>query len=84
MKRTPAYKYLLLQTIMLTVLAVATLLPSATSAANALGYGSLCPFAPWSTFLLAAMAGATCVTRSSMAKRQRAAALEREIAARRG
>jgi len=43
--------------ILLAGLAVITLLPYGAAKTNDLGYGSLCPFAPWSTLALAAAGG---------------------------
>ncbi len=42
--------------------ALATLLPMGAKI-NDIGYNSLCPFAPWSTLLLAALAGVIWVIR---------------------
>jgi hypothetical protein len=44
--------------------AVATLLPLPAPRGNDIGYVSLCPFAPWSTLILLAVAGVIWVVRS--------------------
>ena len=54
---------LLVVTIVLAALAVATLIPVSSSKPNDLGYASACPFAPWSTLVLALGAGALWVVR---------------------
>ncbi len=38
-------------------LGVATLLPFSSAIKSDLGYGALCPFAPWSTLMLLLLAG---------------------------
>jgi hypothetical protein len=48
---------LLILTLLLIGLAVVTILPSSGARINDLGYGSICPFAPWSTLGLLLGAG---------------------------
>jgi Mg2+/citrate symporter len=48
---------LLVLALLLSGLAVVTVLPWSGPRTNDLGYTSLCPFAPWSTLLLLAGAG---------------------------
>jgi hypothetical protein len=54
---------LLVLTIVLAILAIATLVPVAGSKPNDLRYASACPFAPWSTLVLALGAGALWIVR---------------------
>jgi hypothetical protein len=68
MRKQPGYSILLGLTITLTVLAILTLLPVATHPANVLGYRSLCTWVPWSTLILAALAGTSCKLRSRIFK----------------
>lgn len=63
MRRQPLYSILLGVTIVITVAAVLTLVPYASSAKSLLGYHALCSFAPVSTVLLAIFAGFTCAVR---------------------
>ncbi len=44
--------------LLILLLAAATLWPHSASKPNALGYYSVCPFAPWATLIMIAMAGA--------------------------
>lgn len=64
------YWYLLWLSLLLTLLAVWTVLPLPGSKINALGFYSHCPFAPWSTALLLILAGAGCILRSEFKKRR--------------
>jgi hypothetical protein len=48
---------LLASALVFVVLAAATLLPLPSSTTSDLGYFALCPFAPWSSLLLLAVAG---------------------------
>ena len=50
-------------TIVLLVLAAATLVPSTAPKVSDLGYSTFCPFAPWSTFTLLFFAGLSWVIR---------------------
>jgi hypothetical protein len=54
---------LLAVAIVLAALAIATLVPLSGSKPNDLGYVSACPFAPWSTLVLAVGAGALWIVR---------------------
>jgi hypothetical protein len=45
------------------ILAVATLMPFPASTISDLGYYTLCPFAPWSTFMLLFLGGICWVLR---------------------
>ena len=44
--------------VLILLLSAATLWPHAASKPNALGYHSVCPFAPWATLIMVATAGA--------------------------
>lgn len=68
MKRTPSYWILLGLTIIFAALAVLTVLPLPASKPNALGYVSHCPFAPWSTLTMLALAGVVCILRARRKK----------------
>jgi hypothetical protein len=48
---------LLAITVVLLILAAATLLPFPSPTTSDLGYSALCPFAPWSTLMLLLLAG---------------------------
>ncbi len=48
--------------------AAITLLPTAGQRPNALGYGSLCVWAPWSTIILVGLAGTFCKLRGKLFK----------------
>jgi hypothetical protein len=48
--------------------AAITLLPDGGHRANALGYGSVCVWAPWSTVFLVALAGILCKLRNRFFK----------------
>jgi len=52
MSRQTLTKILLAGTILLSVLAVLTLLPHSAATISDLGYYTFCPFAPWSTLTL--------------------------------
>lgn len=52
MSRQTLTKILLAGTILLSVLALVTLLPHSASTISDLGYYTFCPFAPWSTLAL--------------------------------
>jgi hypothetical protein len=54
---------LLIVSIVLVILAIATLVPLSGSKPNDLGYASACPFAPWSTLVLLLGAGLLWVVR---------------------
>jgi hypothetical protein len=62
-RKQPGYGILLGLTITSTLAAVLTLLPMPASKPNALGYVSHCTWAPWSTLILLATAGALCKLR---------------------
>ena len=66
-------KFLLLLTAAAGALAVATLLPVGAKI-NDIGYNSWCPFAPWSTLLLAGLAGVFWVIRQYVTTRMTRAA----------
>ena len=68
MRKQPGYGILLGLTITAALLAVATLIPVAGRPPNALGYGSLCTWVPWSTLILVALAGTSCKLRSRFFK----------------
>jgi hypothetical protein len=68
MRKQPGYSILLGLTVTLAVLAILTLLPVATHPANVLGYRSLCTWVPWSTLILAALAGTSCKLRKRLFK----------------
>lgn len=66
----PAYPALLGLSALFALGAIVTLLPSsAASWPNVLGYSSVCPFAPASTFGCATMAAITCVIRARLVRR---------------
>jgi uncharacterized protein with FMN-binding domain len=72
-KQPPAYVALLGLTIVLTILAVITLLPSpGASKPNVLGYRSVCSYAPAATALCGLAAGFTCTLRNRLVSRLRA------------
>ncbi len=64
--RPTGYAVLLVTTIVLAALAAMTLVPLPASKPNLLGYFSSCPFAPWSTLILLALAGGCCLVRSRL------------------
>jgi hypothetical protein len=68
MKKQPGYGIMLGLTIAAAVSAAITLLPASGHPANALGYGSLCVWAPWSTVILLGLAGTFCKLRSRLFK----------------
>jgi hypothetical protein len=55
-------------TIVAAASAALTLLPDAGHRANALGYGSVCVWAPWSTIAMVALAGILCKLRNRFFK----------------
>jgi hypothetical protein len=63
MSRQNQRTLLLTITIVLAVLAAATLVPYSSSMISDLGYYTLCPFAPWSTLALLLGAGVSWVLR---------------------
>ncbi len=74
-KQPPAYVALLALTIVLTILAVVTLLPSqGASKPNVLGYRSICSFAPSASALCGLAAGITCTLRNRFVSRRRGTA----------
>jgi hypothetical protein len=68
MNKQPGYGILLGLTIISALLAVTTLIPAGTNPPSVLGYRSLCVWAPWSTLILAALAGTSCKLRSRFFK----------------
>jgi hypothetical protein len=68
MRKQPGYGILLALTITATALAGVTLLPVGRLGQGALGYRTLCPWAPWSTLVLAAFAAVFCKLRSRFLK----------------
>ena len=57
MSRQTLNALLLASTIVLLVLAAATLVPTSRPVISDLGYATFCPFAPWSTLALLFFAG---------------------------
>jgi hypothetical protein len=68
MRKQPGYGILLALTITATVLAGVTLLPVEGPGKGALGYRTLCSWAPWSALVLAAFAAVSCKLRSRFLK----------------
>ncbi len=68
MRKQPGYAILLALTITAAVLAAVTLLPVASHEPNAIGYRSMCTWAPWSALILVALAGTSCKLRSRFFK----------------
>jgi hypothetical protein len=68
MRKQPGYAILLALTITATALAGVTLLPVEGLGKGALGYRTLCPWAPWSALVLAALAAVSCKLRSRFFK----------------
>ena len=64
MSRQNLSTVLLFSTIVLVVLAVATLIPSSAQLTSDLGYSTFCPFAPWSTLALLFFGGLAWVIRN--------------------
>lgn len=66
----PAYPALLGVSAFFALGAIVTLLPSSAAPwPNALGYSSVCPFAPAATFGCALLAAITCVVRARLVRR---------------
>jgi hypothetical protein len=63
MSRQTLSSLLLVSTILLTIGAAVTLLPSSALMVSDLGYRTFCPFAPWSTITLLFLAGLGWVVR---------------------
>ena len=63
MTRKTLSSILLASTMLLLVLAAATLVPSSSLMISDLGYHTFCPFAPWSTLTLLFLAGVGWVLR---------------------
>ncbi|MFA4964747.1 MAG: hypothetical protein WC709_03810 [Thermoleophilia bacterium] len=63
MRRQPLSAILLANTIVLTLLALLTLIPWAGSSESLLGYRALCSFTPISTMLLVILAASSCFVR---------------------
>jgi hypothetical protein len=68
MRKQPGYGILLALTITATALAGVTLLPVAGHGNGAIGYRTMCPWAPWSALVLAAVAAVSCKLRSRLFK----------------
>ena len=68
MKKQPQYAMLSCLTILLTVLATLTILPSPASKPDLLGYRTLCAFVPLSTLFLLGLAGFTYILRDTLYK----------------
>ncbi|HEX4278240.1 MAG TPA: hypothetical protein VHZ74_22955 [Bryobacteraceae bacterium] len=64
MSRQTLTAVLLACSMLLLVLALATLVPSSALLTSDLGYATFCPFAPWSTLTLLFFAGLAWVVRS--------------------
>lgn len=72
-RQPPAYAALLGVSLLCSIAAVLTLIPSAgASKPNVLGYRSLCTFAPAATALCGLAAGITCVLRNRLVSARRA------------
>jgi hypothetical protein len=63
MSRSTITAILLALAILLAALALATLFPHESRMVSDLGYDTFCPFAPWSTLTLAALAALAWVVR---------------------
>ena len=63
MSRQTLSSLLLVSTILLTIGAAVTLVPSSSLTISDLGYRTFCPFAPWSTITLLFLAGLGWVVR---------------------
>jgi hypothetical protein len=68
MRKQPGYAILIALTITATALACVTLLPVEGPGKGAIGYSSVCSWAPWSTLVLAASAAVFCKLRSRLFK----------------
>ncbi len=68
MKKQPGYSILLGLTLLFAGLAVLTVMPLPASKPNFLGYVSHCTWVPWSTLILLALAGLTCIIRAKVFK----------------
>ena len=68
MRKQPGYGILLALTITAAIAAGVTLLPVEGHAKSAIGYRSLCVWAPWSTLILVATAAVSCKVRSRLFK----------------
>lgn len=64
MSRKTLSSLILAAAILLAVSAVATVVPYSNKMMSDLGYYTLCPFAPWSTLTLMALAGLGWIVRS--------------------
>jgi hypothetical protein len=66
-KKKKGYGVLMGLTVILTALAVVTVIPNPNaSKACGLGYKALCAFVPWATIILLLAAGAVCVIRKKL------------------
>jgi len=63
MSRQALSTLLLVISLVLLVLGVATLVPHSSTLLSDLGYNTLCPFAPWSTLTLLVLGGLTWLVR---------------------
>lgn len=68
MRKQPGYGILLGLSITATALAVVTALPVTAPRSNLFGYASVCPWMPWSTLTLLAVAATSCKLRSKLFK----------------
>ena len=67
MKKKKGYGMLMALTVVLTALAVITVIPSpCASKPCGLGYKAVCAFVPWATVILVLAAGAVCVIRKKL------------------
>jgi len=60
------YLYSLALSALLAVAAVVTVFPLPSMRPNGLGFSSVCPFAPWSTLVIALAAAANCALRKRL------------------
>lgn len=66
MRKPGLYKLFLIFTMLCTLAAIITLIPSPHDPeTNFLGYKSMCSFTPWSTLICLAVAGASCKIRKT-------------------
>jgi hypothetical protein len=68
MRKQPGYAILLVLTIAAAAAACVTLLPVESHMKSAIGYRTLCTWAPWSTLILVAAAAVSCKLRSRFFK----------------
>lgn len=70
MTRQTLTRLLLASAILFLALALATMMPYSSHTISDLGYSTLCPFAPWSTFTLLFLAGVGWVVRQHINAQQ--------------